>query len=192
MAMLQDVIVSLSRGRRLAGIAVVSGDPVAERIARAHGATFIGDPAENCDINSAVTFGTGVLRRIGAGLVAIIPADVPLVDANEVEEGLDLAHRTFTTVVIPDRRRSGTNGLMFAAGAPPEFSYGSDSFTKYLQQGVAMTPLKLGSLELDIDDPPDLQLLAQCKHRAADLMTMNVLEKLSNVSLRDAAMVGRP
>lgn len=97
---------------------------------------------------------------MGAGLIAVIPGDVSLVDADEVEEGLNLAPCSSVTVVIPDRRRPGTNGLMFATSAPPEFTYGADSFAKYLEQNASRRtmPLSSRSLELDVDEPREPRL----------------------------------
>jgi 2-phospho-L-lactate guanylyltransferase len=157
-AMLQDVISALLSVKGLTGISVVSDDQRAHRIARSRGVEFVCDPPNHGGLNEAVTFGSSALERMGAGLVAVIPADVPLLDSNEVEQALQVAQSEGATVVVPDRIGSGTNGLLFPSYAPPRFAYGPDSFRKHLQTAAPPQSLglQLASFGLDLDEPADL------------------------------------
>jgi 2-phospho-L-lactate guanylyltransferase len=161
-AMLADVLGALSRARRIAGVAVISPDPELAAIASRHGATFIAEDPAAGDLNTSIDTGAETLRRAGATLIAIIPADVPLVEPADIDRAIAQAERTGATVVVPDRHRDGTNALVFAADARPRFAYGPDSYRRHLATaaGRPAIPLPLASLALDIDTPDDLADLA--------------------------------
>lgn len=164
-AMLCDVLAALSRARRLAGVAVISPDHDIAAIASRHGASYIAErPTAGDDLNAAVVTGVERLRKAGAAVVIVIPADLPLSDPAEVDRAVALREETGATVVVPDRHRMGTNALVFDPCAPPAFVFGPSSFRRYAggTAGGAVTLLPLASLALDIDTPADLEDMAEC------------------------------
>lgn len=65
-------------------------------------------------------------------------------------------------VLVPDRRRDGTNVMAFPAAAPLRAQYGAGSFARHLDAALASAavPVELRvdrDLALDIDTPADLR-----------------------------------
>lgn len=155
--MLADVLAALAQTRRTVNTALVSADPEVAEIGRLHGAEII-EEARSRGLNAAVTCASEALTRRGSSLFIVLPADVPLADPAEIDQAISLACSIDATVVVPDRRADGTNGLVFHATAPPDFAYGPGSLQRHLS-GTGKRPvrqLSLPSLALDIDLPDDL------------------------------------
>lgn len=176
-AMFADVLAALSRARRLAGVAVISPDVGLARIAGRFGATFIVEPPPADDLNRAVGAGAEWLRRAGAATIAVIPADVPLLDPADVDVAVRRAEETGATLIVPDRCRQGTNALVFDAAARPDFAYGPGSFSRHLlaTAGRPARLLALASLARDIDTQADLVGLVRRCAQAGALATGGVI-----------------
>jgi 2-phospho-L-lactate guanylyltransferase len=80
LAMAEDVLAALAATTSLDGVAVVTDDPAAQRLARGFGARVITQAASD-GYTAAVAGGTGALLRDGAAAVLVLPADVPLATA---------------------------------------------------------------------------------------------------------------
>jgi 2-phospho-L-lactate guanylyltransferase len=152
-AMLRDVLASLGKSRRLDGIAVITADPQAGEISRQSGALVLADPGHG--LNPAVTAGVRALRDAGGAIIAVIPADIPLLLAREIDAALARVRREQVTIVGPDRHGLGTNALIFPADAAPAFGFGAGSCRRHLAGAGAVQ--RLPSLELDLDLPEDLE-----------------------------------
>lgn len=160
-AMLCDVLDQLLASERLTGVAIVCPDEGLQTLARARGVGVIGDEPRGGGLNAALLHGTEVLRASGADLVAILPADVPMIDAGDVDRAVLCALEQDTTVVVPDRAREGTNALVFRTDRAPRLRFGHDScrlHSQDLSKGpVTLLPLK--SIARDIDRPDDLNVI---------------------------------
>jgi len=166
-AMLADVLATLAEVRGLAGIAICSPDPTHHELARRHGATFIAEPPSVTGLNGAARHGADSLARNlvpgGADFIGLIPGDLPLLKASDVEDAFDTAMALRQAVVIPDQHGRGTNGLFFAADKPPVFSFGPGSFHRHLsgeETPARGVPMLADSFACDIDTPADLAALA--------------------------------
>jgi 2-phospho-L-lactate guanylyltransferase len=175
-ALLMDVLRSLSGAASLEGIAVICPDPEIGTVARGLGAVFIAEEPPTGDLNQALAMGVRRLREAGADLVAIIPADLPLVEAADIDLIVGEAVRRRATIVVPDRFWQGTNALVFRADGPPELGFGPDSFRRHLSARGCRPALsmELGSLALDIDRPEDIARLREvaAPGRAAETLAM--------------------
>ena len=60
-------------------------------------------------LNGALELATKVAIGAGARVVAVVPADLPLIRGGDIE---NLLRRDAPVVIAPDRHRTGTNGLM--------------------------------------------------------------------------------
>lgn len=168
-AMLEDVLDSLLCSRLIEGIAVISPDRGIGELAYRLGVQFIQEAALGSDLNSALEAGTSHLIRQGAGVVAIVPGDLPLLDPRDVDRAVNTARGEKAVVVIPDGLGKGTNGLVFPAGVQPEFRFGRDSFRRHLSASnlEPVIPLELASMALDIDLPEDIDRLLASRSRRA-------------------------
>ncbi len=116
-------------------------------------------------LNPALDQATQVATRAGATTVVVLPADLPLIRASDIE---NLIRRDAPVVIAPDRHRLGTNALMQRLDATRgEFRYqfGQDSYWKHMEESHrlgldAATAVSLG-VSFDLDTPDDLLHLGE-------------------------------
>src|SRR5690554_715606 len=102
-AMLADVLATLVQVRGLAGIAICSPDRSHLQLATRHGATFVTQPPEATGLNGAAHYGAANLAQCGADFIGLIPGDLPLLKASDVEDAFETAMALGQMVVIPDQ-----------------------------------------------------------------------------------------
>jgi len=68
-------------------------------------------------------------------------------------------------VITPDRHKEGTNALLVSPAGLIEYDYGENSFERHCEQareaGARLEICELLSIELDLDLPEDLELVAK-------------------------------
>jgi 2-phospho-L-lactate/phosphoenolpyruvate guanylyltransferase len=167
-AMLADVLTAIGGAQRIERIVVVTGEGRAERIAL-RTAQRITTPLEvlrdpvDAGHSRAATLGIVRALALGAGCVALLPGDCPLLAAGELDGAIERM-RDGRVAVIPDRHRTGTNGLIMA---PPDAigpAFGPGSRARHLERaarrGCEGALEELRSMALDVDTPDDLAHLA--------------------------------
>ncbi|MFQ5775577.1 MAG: 2-phospho-L-lactate guanylyltransferase [Kiloniellaceae bacterium] len=161
-AMLEDVLGALGAARGLAGIAVVSADRDVICLTRKFGARVLAETGPP-DLNAAVRGAARVLAAKGCAPMLVVPADVPLVTAAEIQRILAAHQGAPAVTLVPARDGEGTNGL---ACSPPDViapCFGEDSLARHLEaarrRGIAPTVVRLSGLGLDVDTPADLRAL---------------------------------
>ncbi len=169
-AMLADVLTALARSQEIERVIVVSGEPRARAAADAGRVDWIDDPDDRGHSEAAAR-GVGEALSAGAGCVALLPGDCPLLDESELDEALR-GMSEGVVAVIPDRHGSGTNGLLLA---PPDAiapAFGPGSRERHLrlagEAGRRGRVAALASLALDLDTPDDLTELAALLARDPD------------------------
>jgi 2-phospho-L-lactate guanylyltransferase len=162
-AMFRDVLRQVMRARRLAEIYVVTGDDKVSDIAFAHGAKVIREPAEKGE-TGAVDFARSQLKKAGHKAVLIVPADLPLVRAEDIEEILSQMPGGATAsfaLLVPSHDRMGTNALLLAPPDIIRLRFGFDSFSYHITQvaarGLPIRFIENARIALDIDEPRDLE-----------------------------------
>lgn len=160
--MLLHTITVLSEAPAIERILVVSRDPKALALAREHGARTVlerGTP----ELNQALVRATMVARGYGVSAVLILPADLPLIEVEDVERLVSLAGAPPVVVVAPDRHGEGTNALLSAPPGLIEYDFGPQSFTRHQERarlaGARVEICQIESFGLDVDVPEDLELL---------------------------------
>jgi 2-phospho-L-lactate guanylyltransferase len=111
-------------------------------------------------LNPALEIATARAIERRARTVAILPADLPLIRATDIDH---LLRRDAPVVIAPDRRRSGTNGLMQRIDATRgafRYRFGPDSYRLHQEESHrlgldAATAVALG-ISFDLDTPDDL------------------------------------
>lgn len=180
--MLEDVIDGLSRSTELSGIALCGQDRATGAFAARHGLTYVPQPADAGELNAAVTAGVACLTNAGAAFVAVLPGDLPGADGRELDRAIFEVRHTRRRAIVPDRWQCGTNGLIFAAAAPPRFSFGPNSFHRHLHGDAAdqaneTVALHLPSFAGDIDTPTDIALFRHEFHMRRGWRTWNFLHR---------------
>lgn len=126
--MLVDVLTSLRATPGLAGIAVVTSDPQATKLAALFEARVIPDEAGN-GLNAAVQQGLNLLDKAGAGAL-VVPADVPFATADDYSEILSALNR-YHVVLAPASSDGGTNALAMRSANFVKPCFGEDSFARH-------------------------------------------------------------
>jgi 2-phospho-L-lactate guanylyltransferase len=144
-------------------VLVVSRDQAALSLARAHGARTVQENGAP-ELNVALTRATLVAKRYATRGVLIIPSDLPMISKEDVYAMLELVKDPPVVIVVPDRKKEGTNALLVCPVGLIEYDYGPDSFERHCQRarqaGVRLEICELPSLALDMDVPEDLELVS--------------------------------
>ena len=161
--MFRDVLRQVRAARGLAGTFVVTGDDKVASIAALAGAEVIRESAESGE-TAAVDFARQELKRTGCEAVLILPGDMPLVQASDLEQVLAQVPPEAVppfALLVPSHDRKGTNALLLAPPDVISLRFGYDSFTYHLSQVSAQgLPIRFCENEhiaLDIDEPKDLE-----------------------------------
>lgn len=144
------VIRTASQARGINHVAIV-GDgadlmpPGIELIADPHG-----------DLNRALHHAASLLAARGIGRVMILPADLPLLTAQDVER-LTAAPGA---AIAPDAHGSGTNALLLPLPLPITLGFGPGSFDRHCRRlraaGIDPAIITSPGLSHDVDLPADL------------------------------------
>lgn len=160
LAMVEDVILALKGARGLDGILLVSRAPVARELAQRHLIELYNE-SPTADLSEAVQAAGGylVVNR-GATGTLIVPGDVPLITARDVEIVLE-QHDQMT--LVPDLEGDGTNCIVSTPPNLIRYRFDGHSFKPHLEAayGIGITPriVRNDHIGLDVDSPDDLRTL---------------------------------
>ncbi len=162
-AMLHDVVATIAAWPRRPACALVTSDPFAIELARQYDFETIPDPA-NPSETGAIEMATLLCVSRGIDSTLVIPADIPLIQASELDQ--IIAHAPDQgSVLVPAADGRGTNAAFRRPANLFPLRFGNDSFKPHLAAaratGKACIVLQLPGIALDVDNPEDLrQLLA--------------------------------
>ena len=156
LAMVRDVLEALASSASLAGVLLVSRDPIAQELAREFGAEVYADSAD--DLSGAVVEASRHAQSDrGASGTLFVPGDVPLIRPEDVDAVL--AHHDRVTLV-PDANDVGTNA---AASSPPnafEYLFDGKSFKPHIasarRAGIEARIVRRTAFGLDVDTVAEL------------------------------------
>ena len=163
LAMFEDVLTALAATPGLAGLAIVTVDPAASRLATRYGARLIETGARDGH-TGAVTAAAILLAEEGRAGMLTLPGDIPLVTPAEIKS-LVAAHRPAPAFTIaPSRDELGSNAVVCSPPNAVPLRFGEDSFFPHLRaaegRGIRPTVLRLPGIALDVDTPEDLAAFA--------------------------------
>jgi 2-phospho-L-lactate guanylyltransferase len=160
-AMLQDVLTALHSWQHRPDVALVSSDPFAAELARQYNFQVIPDP-ENSGETGAIEMATLICVERGAESTLVIPADIPLIQAWELEEIMKHAP-VEGSLLVPAADRRGTNAAFRRPANLFPLHFGNDSFKPHhaaaQATGKPCVELHLPGIAVDVDNPSDLQQL---------------------------------
>jgi 2-phospho-L-lactate guanylyltransferase len=161
LAMLGDVLASLTMAKRIDRVGVISADPVVLAYAAARGAEALDDHTP--DLNAALAQAATHYAGSGAAATLVLPADIPLIQAREIDDLISAAAPR--GVVIAPSRDGGTNALLIGPALALPFLFGAGSLARHLEAArareLATRVFRSPGLEIDVDRPDDLLLLAE-------------------------------
>lgn len=149
-------------------VLVISRDQSALALARDHGARTVQEHGSP-QLNLALARATIVAKTYATRGVLIVPADLPLITAEDVRTMLERAKEPPVIVVAPDRHREGTNALLVCPAGLIEYEFGPGSFQRHCEKahqvGARLEICELSSLALDMDLPEDLEMVSETFER---------------------------
>jgi 2-phospho-L-lactate/phosphoenolpyruvate guanylyltransferase len=161
-AMLHDVVATVAAWPGRPAAALVTSDSFAIELARKHDFEVFPDPA-NPGETGAIEMATRICVERGIESTLVIPADIPLIHAGELEQILVHAPDN-GSVLVPAADGRGTNAAFRRPANLFPLRFGNDSFKPHLAAAQATgrpcQVLRLPGIALDIDNPSDLRDLA--------------------------------
>jgi 2-phospho-L-lactate guanylyltransferase len=159
--MLQDVTAAVAAWEKHPPCALVTSDPFAIELACKHNFEVIPDPA-NPGETGAIEMATKICSTRGEDNTLVIPADIPLIRADEIEQ--IFAHAPAEgSVLAPAYDGRGTNAAFRRPANLFPLRFGNDSFKPHLAAaqatGKPCIVIKLTGIGLDVDNPAELQRL---------------------------------
>jgi 2-phospho-L-lactate guanylyltransferase len=150
---------------------VVSRDSEVLGLARKYGALTVRERGD-AGLNAALDQATAEARRRGADAVLVLPVDLPLLAAADIEALIPPATARPAVVVAPDRHDAGTNALLLAPPDVLPFAFGPGSFEAHCaaarRAGIEPVVVRRKGLAFDVDTAEDHDLLHEPdRNRAA-------------------------
>ena len=181
LAMARDVLTALSQSKFLSGVLIVSRTPEADALAQAFSIERFAE-SPDADLPTALTQASHhLMEHFGAEGVVVIPADVPLVSAEEIDNILAVHASSAESstepstdsmptgpippavTVIPDSENLGTNCLMLSPPDVIDFIFDGKSFRPHVdaafKQGLTPRIVPARGFALDIDTEADIRQL---------------------------------
>jgi len=155
--MLADVLNAVHKARSVEGSIVVSPDEEVLEFARTCGAICIAD--HGARLNEALELAIKHAMAKGAASILILPSDIPLLTAADVENIILIASSPRTVVIAPSKD-NGTNALFLRPADVMNLRFGGESFPAHLAEaraaGIRPQVYRSTTVATDIDEIGDL------------------------------------
>lgn len=162
-AMLQDVLEAIGSWQNRPEVAIVTCDPFALALASRYGFEVIADHT-NSGETDAIAMATHVCETRAVDNTLVIPADIPLIQAWELQHVLESAPPE-GSVLVPAGDGRGTNAIFRRPAGLFPLRFGNDSFKPHLAAakatGKSCVVLSLPGIAVDVDQPSDLKQLVE-------------------------------
>ena len=149
-------------------VLVISRDTKALAMVRELGAHTVQESGAP-ELNNALLRATQVLRAWNSAASIIVPADIPLLAAEDIEEVAHLGRFPNTVVLVPDRHEQGTNLLFVRPPGLISYAYGEDSFGAHQAAArvvdATVQIYRSPTAALDLDTPEDLEQYYALAHQ---------------------------
>lgn len=157
LCMLADVLNAVRNSRLIASTIVVSPDEMVLNFARANGA--IGTAEPGVELNEALKLAIEHAAAKGASSVLILPSDLPLLRAADVEDIIAMAILPQDVVIAPSKG-NGTNALFLHPPDVMNLRFGGESFPVHLAEarkaGIRPRIYRSFNVATDVDSVEDL------------------------------------
>lgn len=160
--LLENTLSILTRIPDIERVLVISRDPQVLAIAREHGAHTLQEGGIS-NLNKALEKATRLARNFAVQAVLVVPADLPMLNGEDLQEMIRRAEHPPVVVIAPDRHRLGTNALLVNPLGVLRYAFGRGSFRTHCQvtlcSEVSLEVAELARLAVDLDTPDDLEYL---------------------------------
>jgi 2-phospho-L-lactate guanylyltransferase len=161
-AMLADTIRAVRGVQRAERIFVVTNYVPAMKAAEENGWELL---REDQQISESISVDAASKKCAECGVTALLrlPLDVPLLQADDIDELLSLECAAPALVIVPSRDGSGTNAILRTPPTLFPSHFGNGSFAKHCAEaqrvGAQILIRRKARLEMDVDDEADLRTL---------------------------------
>ena len=153
-------VVAAIRSSGVDDVCVVSPDRIVLKEAQRRGAIPLAQRSRG--LNPALEEGRRRALELGASTLLVVPADLPLLQEEDVRAVLK-ASEGQAVVISPDGVRFGTNALLTRPPDALPFAFGPDSFKAHLEaarkRGLDVKVCERSHLAFDLDTAGDLARL---------------------------------
>ena len=140
---------------------------------------FLLEPAEG-GINQAVQLALNWCQSKPITSLLIIPADLPLITSETIDELLKLGNAGCSIIIVPSQRKDGTNAFYQRPPNNTQIYYGVNSYQKNLeflsQKNLTYTIFENPAFALDIDLKEDIAQLKNLKLHSTTSEFIKTLE----------------
>lgn len=158
---LENTLQILRQASQVQQTLVVSRDPAALAIAREYEARTILEDG-NPELNHALRRATMLARAFNTRGILILPADLPLLNIEDLNDFFAHACEKNCVTIAPDRREDGTNALLMLPTGLINYTYGPGSFQRHCDAArhteAHLEIVRSPHLALDLDTPEDLEI----------------------------------
>jgi 2-phospho-L-lactate/phosphoenolpyruvate guanylyltransferase len=162
-AMLLDVLDAVAACPSCPAASLVTNDAFAIEAARQFGFEIIPDNANRSETD-AVDMATRICQSRAIDYTLVIPGDIPLIRASELEAILANAPER-GSVLVPAADGRGTNAVFRRPAGLFPLRFGNDSFKPHFTAaratGLTSMVISLPGIALDVDNPSDLRQLVE-------------------------------
>ena len=187
-AMLVHTLTAIHESQAVSGILVISRDNRALVMARKHHARTVQESGMP-ELNAALERAGQVIASWNARAALVLPADLPLLMAADVEGLVQQGRYQQSVVIGPDRAGTGTNALLLRPPGLIPYLFGEASFARHVAAaesvGAAVHVYRSERLMLDLDTPDDVALyLELCKKYGQESLLDFAVEDLLPIDVQ--------
>ena len=173
--MLEDVLKAVIPSSS-SQIIVLGSDPAVKEVASKFGVKYIKD--KKLDLNQAIKQVTHYCVKECADAVLILPADIPLIVTDDIQQINYLCSKGFSLVISPSLD-GGTNALCLKPPNVVPTFFGDQSFQRHkaeaMSKGISFEIYNSDRVAFDIDTPKDIEILLKLK---VQTLTQKVLKQM--------------
>lgn len=163
-AMFEDVSRVIAETKEPDRIVLISSyEPAIER-ARSLGWDVLIEESQESE-SASIDWASRILRGSGFDTVMRLPADIPLVRAEDIDQLIKIELASPAALIVPSREGTGTNAII---RTPPDLfpsRFGPNSFTLHREEaaciGVECLIVENDRIAFDVDDPADIAFLIE-------------------------------
>lgn len=161
LGMLMHNLRVLTQAPAIKGVLVISRDMKALASAREVPGVQTLQESGTPELNNALRRASRMLVSWGARATLILPADVPLVSQEDVEQIVHQGRFMNTLVIAPDAQKDGSNAIFSRPPDLIDFAFGVGSYERHVKAaqlvGADVHTYESERLALDVDTPEDLR-----------------------------------
>jgi len=186
-AMFQDVSQVVAGARKPDRVVIVTGFSPAIETARELGWDVLVEESQISE-SASVDWASRLLDERGFDTVLRLPADLPLVRAEDIDDLLSIELDSPGALLVPSLEGTGTNAIIRTPPTLFPSRFGPNSLALHKQEaarvGVECVIVNNARIALDIDEPGDLELLLEegrGTRTFAALIQMNTFDRLKDL-----------